>query len=321
MNEPAFLTPSWRGDLGHFRLQRKTLAHFGLDDSPHHVVVQTEDMELFRPLETGGVVLHATADVLPPSVEAGRQDCLRRSAGGNRHIARLRRSANKRFGWFPWVRYYGWQIQQITKLAAPVALDLDVTVVLDSDTLICGPVNLAQTTVDQQTIHIRSPQIINTETPGISHRWLATAHRLLDIPHHDTNLSNGRLGTPVVFDKATLSALMRKLGPHWYDKLLSLPPASWSEFALYNTYAEHFARNQLAPMDNSPFWRVSVLADDDQRHQATTLIRQAFADPDYRFLTIQSDARDQAKWKGDDFSAIVEDVMSQGLGLTNPQSV
>jgi len=70
--DTVLASASYRGDIDHFRLLRRSLKRFGLGDIPHHVVVHTEDRDLFLPLVDGGMKLHTTADVLPPQIEANR---------------------------------------------------------------------------------------------------------------------------------------------------------------------------------------------------------------------------------------------------------
>ncbi len=48
LQRTVLITPTWAGDFEHFRLMRASLEHSGLSHLPHYVVVQHEDLELFR---------------------------------------------------------------------------------------------------------------------------------------------------------------------------------------------------------------------------------------------------------------------------------
>jgi hypothetical protein len=291
----ALLTPTWRGDFDHFRLLRRSLTRFGMGDAEHHVVVQTEDRELFAPLVSGGMRLHTTADILPPEVEAGRVECLRRSRHDNRHMARLRRSLNKRFGWYNWIRHYGWQIQQITKLQAPAVLDADIFVVLDSDLILCKPLRLEEFAPNGKALLMECPMKLRRHGPGLEHRWAETAHRLLERPFDDTQEINARVGTPFVFDRQVVLALHQELEQRhrlpWHQTLLRQKPASWSEFALYNCLATAYVgqRIQSGHGDNS-LHNMVLDSKEDKRHLLQRIMAAASL-AHIRFVTLQSTAR------------------------------
>jgi hypothetical protein len=302
----ALLTPTWRGDFDHFRLLRRSLVRFGLGDAEHHVVVQTEDRDLFAPLASGGMRLHTTAEILPPEVEAGRVECLRRSARDNRHIARLRRSLNKRLGWYNWIRHYGWQVQQITKLQAPVVLDADIFVVLDSDLILCKPLKLEEFAPNGKALLMECPKKLRRHGPGLEHRWAETAHRLLGAPFDDTREINTRVGTPFVFDRQVIRALHQALEQRhalpWHQVLLRQKPATWSEFALYNCLAPAFMGSQLQGGYGDGRLHGMVLDSDEHRRHLAENVRRAASAPEIAFLTIQS----AAKWRPTEFVPIVE---------------
>lgn len=306
----AYLTPTWRGDFEQFRLLRQSMAHFGLAGDAHHVIVQTEDIELFRPLARGGMHLHTTADILPPEVEAGRIHCLKQSAGDSRWRARARRSLNKRFGWFEWVRYSGWQVQQLSKLQAVTVLDADVFVVLDSDMLYCAPVLLSEFSVGNQALLLESRVELSAAAPGLDYRWAETAHRLLGKVLVTGQPVNGRLGTPYVFDREVVTELMRTLeqrhGKAWYQVLLDQRLISWSEFALYNAFAEDFVGRRLVRHSSGLDMDGLILHSDEHRRDAARWIRQAFERPEIRFLRVQSKARDDARWNASDLAFLLQ---------------
>jgi hypothetical protein len=306
----AYLTPTWRGDFEQFRLLRRSMERFGLAQAEHHVIVQTEDMALFRPLAIGGVRLHATADLLPADIEAGRVRCLRQGAADSRWRARLRRSLNKRVGWFDWVRYSGWQVQQISKLQAAVALDADVFVVLDSDMLFCAAVPLAEFVVGDKALLLENEVRLSRSSPGLDFRWAETAHRLIGKPFQEGQPINGRLGTPYVLDREVMralhAALERRHARRWYQVLIEERLISWSEFALYNAFAEDYVGVRHVRHQSGKDMDGLVLHSEEHRRDAAMWIRRAFESPDIRFLRVQSKARDDARWSAADLVPLLD---------------
>lgn len=311
----ALLTPTWRGDFDHFRLLRRSLTRFGLGDAEHHVVVQTEDRELFAPLVSGGMRLHTTADILPPEVEAGRIECLRRSRHDNRHMARLRRSLNKRFGWYNWIRHYGWQIQQITKLQAPAVLDADIFVVLDSDLILCKPLRLEEFAPNGKALLMECPMKLRRHGPGLEHRWAETAHHLLGQPFDDTQEINTRVGTPFVFDRQVVLALHQELEQRhhlpWHQTLLRQKPASWSEFALYNCLATAYVGQRIQSGFGHGRLRGTVVHSNQADSRNFERVRQALSLPHVSFIVFQSEARNDDAWELPRLEAFLDEVFSQ----------
>jgi hypothetical protein len=64
----VFITPTWAGDLDHFRVMRASLEQSPLAGFDHYVVVQHEDIALFEEFRgRSGLTLLSTRDVLPES--------------------------------------------------------------------------------------------------------------------------------------------------------------------------------------------------------------------------------------------------------------
>ena len=135
----VFLTPSYARDLLRVRLLCDSLREAG-DDTPHHVIVHTEDFELFQREFAGHAAVHIgkTLDYLGAVIDHGRYCNVHRIRGW-----RLLNSIQKRMMVKSRARTLaiargmnGWYHQQITKLIAASRLPAAAIVVLDSD-LVC----------------------------------------------------------------------------------------------------------------------------------------------------------------------------------------
>jgi len=136
MQNLKFLTVTWRGDLTHFSLLRESLNLSRLSGVEHDVVVHSEDFKIFNKFQQPGLNLYTTHDLLDPVVERRRiraRHC--RELLGRRSEV-ICGSLSRTLGWPNWVRYTGWHIQQICKLAGVAASKIDVVVLLDSDLII-----------------------------------------------------------------------------------------------------------------------------------------------------------------------------------------
>lgn len=129
MASVTLLTTTWAGDARQFGMLRASLQRSALAALPHHFVVHTEDRATFSG-HVSGIRLLSTADVLPGNLEAAR--CLARAwqrrlgRHGSKWISSLRRS----IGSPAWPLYFGWQMQQISKLADIAQIQSDTVVVL-----------------------------------------------------------------------------------------------------------------------------------------------------------------------------------------------
>lgn len=301
----AIVTPTWSGDLEQFQLLRWSLEMLGMGNVPHYAVVHSEDVRWFQPLKRGiasstkghcGLEIVTTAEVLPPDVEAGRMRYLRKSEGKSRHWLRTLRSWEKRLGWFPWIRYSGWQTQQIVKLSAAEKLGIDTCIIIDSDTFAIRPFEVKDCRPSGRSLWLPGRQIPNRERDHVAFRWAENAHRLLDVPWPKNHLIPYRVGTPVIFDRMALKGLLDRLSQHglpWYQKLIEQAPASWSEFALYNCFVDNFFRQGVVEPENASPWGAYSVAGDGSETDARILIQQAFAKNDRYFFTLQSGARER----------------------------
>ncbi len=302
----CFITPTWRGDLDRFALLRESLVAFGHGAVPHYALINTEDRPLLENLRLPNVIPVTTAELLVPTLEAGRLRYLH--ARGGRRWKTFKRSLNKRLGLFPDARYYGWQIQQLIKLQAVAQLPHDVFVCFDSDNVVTGAfgleefvpggkVALYELTAGLEPGHKASP-------------WFVNACRLLDVPV-PPDLQRDYVNQPVVFEKRAMQALHdwleRRYHRPWYESILGQKLGFWSEFMTYGVFVrEHlkFAGFACTQAHRDALWIVN----EEQRRNAGELIRRAFADPAIKLLVLQAD--DHGHWPLSRFLPVLREQLA-----------
>lgn len=301
------MSPTYRGDLDRFQLLRESLTAYGQGHIRHYALIDTEDKPLLESLELPNVLAVTTAELLDPEIEAGR---LAYNRSGGRTYKRWQRSFNKRFGWFPDARCYGWQIQQLLKLAAPAVLPERVFVSFDSDLIACGAFGLDDFVRDGQVALYESRFAL--EAPKKPGGWHGNACKLLGLrdPVRIGEETADYVAQPFVFEKSHTQALQHWLaqfhGRPWWQGVLDLPLGGWSEFMIYG----EFVRSHLGyagvfrqPIRAHSYW----IHRDEQFRNAEALIRDAFDDPEIHFLCLQAD--DHGVWTLDRFSRIVRECI------------
>lgn len=287
MTRIALLTPTYHRDFAHFSILRESLDAAGCD-WPHWVVVQTEDLPLFRRRDWGpNVRLIATADVLPAAVEAVR----RRVAAYPAVWAKARRSLNKRYGWFADASRDGWNVQQLIKLEMASRADADCWVTLDSDVVVTGRVRAED--------FVREGAIALHRQPAESHiafqqKWNLEARALLGLAPAASE--HNYIAHPFSFSaevtRALLAELERRHAARWQDVLGAMRANSLSEFLLYGLFArEVWGMKGLfeMPANARTHWIHKAGQIDEERGAAAQQrIRQSFADPAIDYLVIQS---------------------------------
>lgn len=306
----CFMTPTWGPDLGHFRWLRRSLEKAGLAEVPHVVVAQTEDRALFKPLARDGMRLLASADVLPADLEERRLLARRRARFG-RTLTKFTASLYKRFGWCDWIRYSGWQLQQISKLQVAAEHGYDVVVVLDSDLLIIRSFDLSLFATGGR-VTVFEALGITPQSPGLGWKWHTTASHLLKQPVRPDRPANGYWAPPFVFDRVTVQAMQRwietEYAQPWYQVLLKQPLFGWSEGATYTMFARAYGDSSRLVFRGNPHLR--GLFSLEHRADPDKCISDALGDPEAFFMFIQSDRREQGRWGVD----LYEPILSRYFG-------
>lgn len=307
------LTPTWSGDLPHFRLLRASLARSPLAHLPHRVVVQDEDLGLFE-AEAAGAELCSSAEVLPPAVEAGRRRARRMQQRLGRHGTRLAGSLCARRGWPAWVRYTGWHAQQISKLAAAAESAIDTVVVLDSDVVVLPDASESDFLDADGRVVCFQRWAPADEVRGKLAKWNRQAHALFGGHLDEAAPHDVCFDTPFVLHAPTLRAMLaeleRRYAKPWWQALIEQPPRHWSEFASYRRYLRAF----LPP--ESVAWRDDGLLRYIFDAQDPEAVREAVAgmmtDPGVHYVTIHSQSAGRGLWGAEGYAERLLPLLDAG---------
>lgn len=306
--DAILLTPTWAGDLEHFRLLRASLRRSALATLEHHVVVQTEDLPLFAAFaDEPGLVLRSTADVLPPEVEHHRQRARAISARTGRHLTRVSGSLRRTLGWPRWPSYTGWHTQQLCKFA--IASEHNRTaIVLDSDVVVTPWAQLQDFYAPEAVVCFARWQRY-AELRGKVRKWVDSAVQLTDGPplaaHQEVNTY---FDTPFVLDgdvtRALLNHLERRSGLPWWQHLLNQPPRRWSEFGLYKQFLGRLNEQAVE-------WRhpdaMQYIYDTSDASALVKRVTGLFHKQDIHYITLHSQSSGKYDWNA---SQYVDDLLN-----------
>jgi len=315
----VFITPTWAGDLDHFRLMRASLEQSPLGKYPHYAVVQTEDLPLFDEFrDSPGLTLLSTRDVLPAEVERRRVRARRLSERFGRNFTRICGSLKRVVSWPLWPSYTGWHTQQLCKLKLATELDCDTAVVIDSDVLVTPHADAGDFFGDSGVVCFAHWQH-RSELRGKVRNWSLESERLAGMTSEQSDV-NVYFDTPFVFDRKLLDWALRELesssGKDWWSTLLARPPRRWSEFGYYKAFLAS-RENQIDIEWRQPaFFR--YLFDTRDPKTVVDQVCSFMRDPQVHFVTIHSQASGRHEWSAEDFLVpILSDLRDQRGGGPN----
>lgn len=301
-SEICFITPTFRGDFHRFRLLRESIVRAGQGHVPHYALIDTEDLALVESAQLPNVFPVTTAQLLAPEVEARR---IAYNRSGGRLWKRWQRSLNKRLGWFPNSRFYGWQIQQLLKLAAPTQLPHRVFVSFDSDLVVCGQFSPDDFIQGDRVVLYSSCGLLSQ--PGLHsiwRGWYSNACVLFGLspPVNPSDESCDHVGQPFVFEQSTVRAMHAWLEQHhgkpWWQALSDQPLGAWSEFMSYGVFARRILQSK-GVFTREPRAQTLWIENEAGFRNAKELIDRAFEEPATKFLCLQAD--DHQRWRLEDF--------------------
>jgi len=321
--EPSFIliTPTWSGDLEHFRLLRASLQRSGLRDIPHKAVVQTEDQHAFNNFEQGSLTLLSTADVLPTVVENRRLRARTYERLFGRHATRIAGSIARKVGFPTWPHYTGWHTQQICKLKLAAESNCDYAVVIDSDVVVCPDATPAALFPEGGAITCYATWSEPFSLISKVRNWVGQANHLVQaLPEHNGCI-NDYFDTPFVIHVPTLRALFEWLesehGEPWWSVLLKQPPRRWSEFATYKAF---LARRQQEYGQNV-IWadtgHIRYIFDTSDAESLSREVAMCFRDPAIKFVTIHSQSTGRKLWSVQDWSGQLMSLITKQDGMND----
>lgn len=319
----SLVTPTWSGDLDHYRVLLRSLENKSLSGLKHTTVVQTEDLALFSGLlaaSAGPVAtqLCTSEQVLPAEVELARCQALRYQKIWGRHVTRLCGSASRVLGGPNWPRYTGWHTQQISKLAMVAQADTDYVLVIDSDVIVTPAADLSTMLSDNGIICFSDRKPL-TQFKGKTRKWVLQADGILRVPSDPQREYDSYFDTPFLLHVATVRAMFAWLENEyrqpWWRVLLAQSPRHWSEFAIYKLFLQ---KNS----DEHPETVVRWLAPSMMRYIFDTRdtvkllseLQQYWQDPAIHFITVHSQSSGRQRWRAHEF---VEEFLAM-INNSNP---
>ncbi|MDX5299122.1 MAG: DUF6492 family protein [Gammaproteobacteria bacterium] len=305
----VLITPTWAGDLGHFKLLRASLQRSGLCGIEHRVVVQTEDVARFRTVQDGTWTLLSTAEVLPAEVEHRRCRAKRLEQMVGRDVTRLAGSLARRIGWPQWPGYTGWHTQQIAKLKLAAESGCEYAVILDSDVIVCPDAQPADLLPAGSGIACYATWAQPGACISKVRNWIRQADRLIGASPLRDGQVNHYFDTPFLLHVPTLNALFAWLeaeqGQPWWKVMFAQPPRRWSEFATYKAFLARLqAQGEAIQWLDTQHIRYIFDASDTERLK--TDVAACFRDPHVKFVTIHSQSTGRQLWSVEQWGADID---------------
>lgn len=313
-SELCFITPTYRGDFHRFRFLRETIVRSGQGHVPHYALIDTEDLPLVEAAGLPNVYPVTTAQLLDPEVEKRR---LAYNRSGGRVWKRWQRSINKRTGLFPNSRFYGWQIQQLLKLAAPTQLPHRIFVSFDSDLLVCGRFGAEDFIKDGKVVLYGNCTRLRSE--DFIHGWLGWYSNAcllfgLPAPAHAGDEHWDHVGQPFVFEQNAMRSmhawLEQRYRKPWWQVISDQPLGFWSEFMTYGVFVRQILESKDIFIRNGREQSLWIEYEQDYLN-ADALIRRAFEDPAIKFMCLQAD--DHQRWPFERFEPLLREQLSKSV--------
>lgn len=312
----TLITPTWRGDLAHFRLLRESLEHSGLSGALHKVVVQSEDLDYFTSFVDHNVEVLSTSEVLPEIVERLRIRARSIEHLLGRHLTRQLGSLARISGWPDWPKYTGWHTQQICKLKLAAEACSDYAVVIDSDVVVCPDASPSCFLPEGRgsSVSCYSTWAHSAELSSKVRNWVTQATKLLGTTPYDGDRINHYFDTPFIFHVPSLNELFRYLEDRyrerWWDVLLKQPPRRWSEFATYKAFLA-LKSSRGTDIEWSPTDHVQYIFDASDPTVLLNKVRGYFDDPVVKFVTVHSQSKGRQLWSADSWVESLLEVIRE----------
>lgn len=287
----VIITPSWAGDLDHFRLMRASLEQSPLAVLDHYVVIQDEDVHLFAEFRgRNGLKLLSTRDILPASIEQGRVRARWLSHRLGRNMTRMCGSLKRMLAWPQWPSHTGWHTQQFCKLMLASTLGYDKAIIIDSDVIVTRTASQEDFLGSAGYVCFAS-FIPRTELKGKVKKWVGESEYLTDTKPGNSDV-NVYFDTPFVFEcdllKEALGNLQSRYGKPWYQVLLERPPRRWSEFGIYKAFLEKQAHKRKIEWRTPAFCHYLFTTTDSLNVVET--VKGLLKDTNIHYVTIHSQA-------------------------------
>jgi Family of unknown function (DUF6492) len=225
----AVITPSYRGDFERCRLLCQSMDAFVTGSWHHYIIVETVDLELFKPLSGPRRTVLEMEALLPASFH---------------HLTRIP-FINNRSLWFSWGTRFmaGWHVQQLIKIEMAFQLGEQGLLYCDSDVFFVRPFDISSLCKDGRYRYFSTADryeektIPNPKYTTVSARLLGIKENPFPSPTYVDNL--------VVWHSPTVRTMCAHISQvSGRDWRVSLGREIFlSEYSIYGLYVDHVLKN------------------------------------------------------------------------------
>jgi hypothetical protein len=234
-NRWAIITPSYHGDFARCKLLCQSMDAFVTGPWHHYIIVETVDLELFKPLQGPHRTILEMEAILPKWIY---------------HLTRFK-IINNRSVWFSFRTGFmiGWQIQQLVKLEMAFQLQEEGLLYCDSDVFFIRPFEISELSSNGKFRYFRSANLLSREFAPHP-IYMVTSAKQLGLGK-DPFPSRSYVNNLVTWHAPTVRALCAHVenqsGRDW--KVTLGRSYTLSEYTLYGLFADRILEDSshLAP--------------------------------------------------------------------------
>ena len=257
----AIITASFAPDFERCRLLCETIDRHVTGFSKHYVLVEHNDVGLFRQLESPSRVIIDEMDLFPSWIRAYPDPFYL----GRRRI------------WLSWrtLPLRGWHAQQLRRIAIAEKISEDALFYCDSDVAFLKPFDCSALWRGSDLRLFRRENEMLGEQPGDQKLWNDNAAMLLDIKRETMN-QHGYVGTLIAWRRDRVLGMCRRIesvrSAHWMEAIGK--QRRFSECTIYGHYAEDVERLRGHFADTTDFCKVFWFAPAPTESEFRTFIRE-----------------------------------------------
>jgi hypothetical protein len=224
-NAVALLTPTYARDLELCALLCESVDRHVGSFSNHYLLVPDCDVSLFSRFESERRSVLPASQFLP---------------GWLRPLPPIVQRKRRQYWWsFRAMPVSGWQVQQILKIAATIALPHQRYCILDSDVVFFRDFDLSRFEYPNSIPLLSIPGSVTSNQPRHA-RWVETSHQLLGLPA-PTLPASDYIGHIIFWDQEATGAMVAKLEAaanlDWIEALCRT--REFSEYMLYGYFVQN----------------------------------------------------------------------------------
>jgi Family of unknown function (DUF6492) len=217
----AIITPSYAPDFQRCQLLSWSIERFIAQPITHYIIVDRQDLDLFRQLQKPNTEIITVESVLP---------------------SWLVKMPFVKNGWFSFktLPIRNWLLQQIVKIEVSRQIERDVLAFVDSDVAFIRPFNFQTFVREDRARFFRIPDADNTQ---MHNRWSQSAAQLLGLPPID--YAGARyVGNAITWRRENVFKMCERVeqvsGRGWIEALCN----TWhfSEYTLYGIFVDYILK-------------------------------------------------------------------------------